>query len=322
MFMVATHRPVMLEEVLELLAVRPRGTYVDATVGLGGHAEAILVRLRGEGLLVGLDRDPQALQQARERLSSFSNCLLFHANYHNLPHLLSREGLHMDGCLLDLGVSSLQLDAPERGFSFRREGPLDMRMDTSSGLTAGELVNHAPLPELARIFRENGEEPRAERIARAIVQRRQRQPLETTLELAELVAEVARAPRGGKIHPATRVFQALRIEVNRELAGLEPALEEIIDWLKPAGRLVVLGFHRLEDRIVKRVFRRASGKCVCFRPADSCSCPRRQRVSILTRRPLRPSPGELQQNPRARSARLRAVEKELGPEAPSDRRGE
>ncbi|MFQ5741566.1 MAG: 16S rRNA (cytosine(1402)-N(4))-methyltransferase RsmH [Acidobacteriota bacterium] len=309
MALVATHQPVMLEEALDLLRVRPGGVYVDCTVGLGGHAEAILERLGGKGLLVGLDRDGQALNLARERLAGFTNCRLHHENYKNLPLLLEREPLALDGCLLDLGISSLQLDEPERGFSFRADGPLDMRMDRSVGLTAAQVVNQASTEDLVRILREYGEDPRALKIARAIVQRRQREPFRRTLDLAEVVAAVARAPRGAKIHPATRVFQALRIEVNQELAGLAEFLEFVIGRLVEGGRLVAIAFQSLEDRVVKRVFRRAAGKCVCFRPADLCTCPRRERVALLTKRPLRPGPAEVRDNPRARSARLRAVER-------------
>ncbi len=309
MVLVATHQPVMLEETLRLLRVRRGGCYVDCTVGLGGHAEAILEALAGEGRLIGLDRDRQALDLARERLSRFHNCRLHHENYKNLPLVLGSEIEELDGCLLDLGLSSLHLDEPERGFSFRHDGPLDMRMDPSVGLTAAQLVNQASPVELARIFREYGEEPRAAKLAEAIVRRRRAHPFRRTGELAELVAGIVPGPRGGKIHPATRVFQALRMEVNQELAGLEEFLDFVVSRLAAGGRFVAISFQSLEDRIVKRVFRRAAGKCVCFRPGDLCSCPRVERVSLLTRRPLQPTRSEVEQNPRSRSAKLRAVEK-------------
>ncbi len=299
----------MTDQALELLSVRPGGVYVDCTVGLGGHAELILEQLAGSGLLIGLDRDRQSLELARGKLEGCPNCRLHHENFKNLPLVLGEEIPRLDGCLVDLGVSSLQLDSPERGFSFRADGPLDMRMDPSVGVTAAQLLNQAPPERLARIFREYGEETRATAIAEAIARRRRQRPLTRTSELAELVAEVARAPRQGRIHPATRVFQALRIEVNQELSGLESFLEDTIERLADGGRLVVIAFHSLEDRIVKRTFRKAAGKCVCFRAPDACSCPRRERVTLVTRRPLRPAAAEVSANPRARSARLRAVEK-------------
>lgn len=311
MTLVTIHQPVMLDETLRLLNLREGGVYVDCTVGLGGHAEAVLQRLGGHGLLIGLDRDQQSLEMARRRLSGFPNCRLYHENYKNLEQVLEKEGVAPDGCLLDLGLSSLQLDTPERGFSFRLEGPLDMRMDASRGPTAADLVNQGSREELTRIFREYGEEPRAAKIADALIRRRRIRSFTRTGELAGVVAEVVGSPRGGKIHPATRAFQALRIAVNQELTGLEDFLESTIGCLRVGGRLVVISFHSLEDRIVKRTFQKAAGRCICFRPPDFCSCPRKKLASLLTRRPLRPGDEELEANPRARSARLRAVERAL-----------
>ncbi len=272
---VVEHLPALLDEVLELLQVRKEGVYVDCTLGLGGHSEQILSRLGGTGQLIALDWDEEAL----------------------------------DGCLLDLGVSSLHLDSPERGFSFRQEGPLDMRMDQRTGTTAADLVNQLSEKDLADLFHRYGEEKAARRIAAVLVERRGESPILTTTQLAEMIEEV-KGPGRGRIHPATRVFQALRIEVNAELIGLEEMLQEVISLLNPGGRLVVISFHSLEDRIVKNVFRKAAGRCVCFRPQELCSCPKISEVRILTRKPVTPSTREVQENPRSRSAKLRAVEKE------------
>lgn len=308
--MAVEHIPVLFEESLELLQVRPGGIYVDGTVGLGGHSEGILARLEGQGFLIGLDVDPEALGRARERLAArYSNFELYPENFKNLPEVLTRFGFQKaNGCLLDLGLSSLQLGSPGRGFGIRDEGPLDMRMDPRLKLTAAHLVNQWSEAQLADLFRRHGEEPASRRIAAAIVARRQTAPIGTTLELAELVEQVKGRSRNPRIHPATQIFQALRIEVNQELTRLAESLEEAIGHLAPGGRLVVISFHSLEDRIVKRVFRREAGFCVCFRPPEVCTCPRVARVRLLTRKPMTPSSQEVQRNPRSRSARLRAVE--------------
>ena len=306
----ARHMPVLLDEAIGLLKVRKGGTYVDGTVGLGGHTARIVESLAGEGRVIAIDRDEEALQEARDRLLSHGSIVSFHhENFRNLPLLLNGLGVGgIDGCLLDLGVSSFQLESAERGFSFRLEGPLDMRQDRRSRTTAADLVNGLPEEELAHIFWRNGEERRSRAIAREIVRQRQEAPLRTTVQLAELVKRVKSARSGRKTHPATRVFQALRIRVNQELEGLGGFLEEVIHLLRPGGRLVVISFHSLEDRIVKTVFRRFAGRCVCFRPAQLCTCPRESKGRILTARPLVPGPRELIENPRSRSARLRAFE--------------
>jgi 16S rRNA (cytosine1402-N4)-methyltransferase len=303
------HMPVLLTEVLDFLRVRKDGIYVDCTQGSGGHSEEILSQLDGTGQLIALDRDQEALDRAREGLGSHSNLQAFHQNFKELPTLLSRLGVGaVDGCLLDLGVSSNQLGSPERGFSFRLEGPLDMRMDTREETTAAQLLNECSAEELAEIFWRYGEEKSARRIATAIVEHRKSSKFRTTTDVAQIVEKVK--GRGShRIHPATRVFQALRIEVNQELAGLEEFLQQAISLLADQGRLVVISFHSLEDRIVKTVFRKAAGKCVCFRPAEYCDCPRVEQVRILARKPVTPSPQELESNPRARSAKLRVVEK-------------
>ncbi len=278
---------------MELLAVKPGGLYVDGTVGLGGHAAEILRRSAPDGRLIGADRDAEALERARPALAASSDRVrLLHADYRDLPALLGEEAA--DGILLDLGVSSAQLDASERGFSFRAEGPLDMRMDRSRGATAAEVVNRMPEKELADLIYRFGEEPASRRIARAIVLARRRARVETTTALAAIVRKAAGRSRRTRLDPATRTFQALRIHVNRELEGLCSALEALARRLASGGRLGVIAFHSLEDREVKRTFRALHG----------------QGFRLLTRKPVRPGPAEVSQNPRARSARLRVIERE------------
>ena len=310
------HEPVMLAEVLELLHCRPGGTYVDATLGLGGHALAILPRIQPGGLLVGIDRDRESIEKARERLRPFADSVrLVHDNFKNLPLVLNNLMLpRIDGVLVDLGVSSYQLLSRERGFSVGSDAPLDMRMDRTQRQTAADLVQSLPEGELADLIYRYGEERHSRRIARAIVRERGRKPITRCAELAEVVR--AAAPRQkGRIHAATRTFQALRIAVNRELEGLEEFLLDAAAFLRAGARLVVVAFHSLEDRIVKQAFRKLSGRCVCGRPRDLCDCPRRTLVRVLTPRPKTPSESEIDANPRARSARLRAVEK-IGSEEP------
>lgn len=283
------HEPVMVEEVCYFL-LRGEGVYVDATVGGGGHARAILERLGPSSMLVGIDRDEEALDVARKTLAPFaSRVRLVHERFSRLRDVLALFGLRrVRGILFDLGVSSWQLERGERGFSFRREGPLDMRMDTSWGKTAFDLLHTLSEDELAELFFRFGEEQYARRIARAIVRYRKKKPITTTTELSELVAHVA--PRR-RIHPATRVFLALRIVVNDELGELERALVQLPELLEEGGRVVVLSYHSLEDRLVKRHFRQSSS------------------LQEVTKKPVFPSPEEVRRNPRARSARLRAAEK-------------
>jgi 16S rRNA (cytosine1402-N4)-methyltransferase len=306
----ATHIPVMLGEVMHYLSCRPGGTYVDCTVGLGGHSEAVLREIGPEGQLIGLDRDDHALLLARERLTNGRRIKLFHESYENLPSVL--DTLHIsevDGILLDLGVSSLQLMSPQRGFSFATEGPLDMRMDTTQKLTAADLVSQLSEKELSDIFREYGEEKKARRIARRICSEREAEPITTTTQLAGIVQRAAFSRGPQRIHPATRVFQALRIAVNDELRKLQTFLRSAFNFLKTGGRMVVISFHSLEDRIVKTEFNVLSGKCVCFRPAEECTCPRARWVRLLTRKPVQPTEEEARRNPRSRSAKLRSVER-------------
>jgi 16S rRNA (cytosine1402-N4)-methyltransferase len=309
----ADHVPVLRDRVVAWLAPTAPGLVVDATVGLGGHAEALLEAAPGLRL-VGLDRDPEAIERARRRLQPFSDRVeLIHAPFDELPALLrSRGNPPVAALLADLGCSSLQLDSPARGFSFSRSGPLDMRM-SGRGPSASDLVNSAAEDELVRVLREYGEERRARRVARAIVEARQRRPIATTDELARLIAG---AVGGGshRIHPATRSFQALRIAVNDELGQLERFLEPAVRALRPDGRIAIISFHSLEDRIVKHSLRRLAGACVCPPQAPVCSCRPERLVEILTRRAERPDAGEVAANPRARSARLR-VARRLGSEA-------
>jgi len=301
----AVHVPVLLQRVLAFLKARPGGTYVDGTVGGGGHAEAILARSFPDGRLLGLDRDPAALAVAGRRLAPFGERVtLRHGSFAHLTALA--EGFApADGVLLDLGLSSLQLADPARGFAFSQEGPLDMRFDpTAGGPTAADLVNGLSVKELTSLLYRYGEERQARRIAEAIVAAR---PLHTTAELARVVEGVTGRRR--RIHPATRTFQALRIAVNWELEALEAVLPQALDLLRPGGRLVVIGFHSLEDRIVKRFLRQEARDCICPPESPTCTCEHQARVRILTKRPVRPEPAEVEANPRARSARLRAVEK-------------
>ncbi len=304
----SAHEPVLLNEVLHFLRPHAGGTYIDATVGGGGHAEAILDASAPDGRLLGLDADPDALRRSQRRLHRFGRrVVLVHANFDQLQSVAEREGfVPADGVLMDLGVSSDQLADAARGFSFLRPGPLDMRMDPSLPHTAADLVNTLDEEDLARLIRAYGEDPYARRIARAIVRAR---PIYTTTELADLVARVVPRRPGQRLHPATRTFQALRIAVNDELGALERALPQAIAVLRPGGRLAVITFHSLEDRIVKHFFRREARDCICPPWQPVCTCGHKAQVRILTRKPVVPSPDEVQRNPRSRSAKLRVVEK-------------
>ncbi|MCZ7587193.1 MAG: 16S rRNA (cytosine(1402)-N(4))-methyltransferase RsmH [Deltaproteobacteria bacterium] len=298
------HRPVLLENALEFLAPKPEGVYVDATVGAGGHARAIAERLGG-GLLIGLDRDASALDLARRNLAALgARITLHHAAFSRLTEILDLLSIErVDGVLADLGVSSMQLDEPERGFSFRSDAPLDMRMDRTGGETAADLLKRLPERELANAIYEYGEERFSRRIARRIVEERRRGIEWTGRSLAELVAKAIPGSPRGRIDPATRTFQALRILVNREWEEIEKLLPAAIERCRPGGRIVVIAFHSLEDRIVKRRFRRWAG-----READASGERGPARVRILTPKPVGPTDEERRENPRSRSARLRAVE--------------
>ncbi len=303
------HVPVLSKETIELLQPRPGAVVIDGTLGLGGHARLVLERVRPGGQLLGIDHDEVALAAARRRLAGFDPPpVLRQGNFADLAAIAREAGFdHVDGVLLDLGVSSPQLDDPARGFSFRQDGPLDMRMDRRSTLTAERVVNELPERELAGVIRRFGEERWAARIAQFVVRRR---PLRTTGELAAAVeAAVPRAAWPRDIHPATRTFQAIRIHVNDELASLERGLRGALDILSPGGRLVVIAFHSLEDGAVKRFLALESRDCICPPQQPVCTCGHTASLRALTRKPVRPAPAELAANPRSRSARLRAAER-------------
>jgi len=303
------HQPVLYQEIIHVLQPRRAGYYVDCTVGGGGHARAILQASAPDGRLLGLDVDPQAIEYAHLRLAEFgSRVALVQASFTTLTDHLSRLGWPaVDGILLDLGMSSLQLDDPRRGLSFQSEGPLDMRFDPRTSQTAADLVNGLPERELADVLIRYGEERHARAIARAIVAAR---PISTTRQLADLIARLTPPARKfGGIHPATRTFQALRIAVNRELEALKAVLPQALEVLAPGGRVAVISFHSLEDRIVKSFLLRESRECLCPPRQPVCTCGHRATLRVLTRHPIRPQPAEVAENPRARSARLRVAEK-------------
>jgi len=307
----APHRPVLLEETLKFLAPERGGLFVDCTVGLGGHSEAIL-KSSSKTRVLGMDLDPAALAYARQRLAPFGERFrAYQANFRAIATVLGEANERdPNGILVDLGVSSLQFDSPERGFSFRFDAPLDMRMDPTSGATAADLLQQLPESELARIIFEFGEERHSRRIARRIVERREQgRPITTTTELADLVRLAAGGHRRNQIHPATRTFQALRIAVNHELEGLGEFIESAVDLLITDGRFVGISFHSLEDRILKNELKRLSGHCQCPPRLPVCSCGARKAVEVLTRRPVVPGAPEIDENPRARSAKLRACRK-------------
>jgi 16S rRNA (cytosine1402-N4)-methyltransferase len=309
-----THVPVMADEVVDMLAPAAGSRHVDATLGGGGHAERILERSRPDGRLLGLDADGAAIARVRARLGArFGDRLeLRQANFRELATVAPDAGFEaVDGCFFDLGLSSFQLADDERGFGFRTGGPLDMRFDATRGVPASELIATLDAKELTALFRQYGEEPFAGRIARAIVETRRAAPIRTAEELAALVARVTpgRAPGRRRVHPATRVFQALRIAVNEELDALQAGLAAAVDLLRPGGRLVVLSYHSLEDRIVKRFLQAERRGCTCPPEAPVGVCGRQPRLRLLTPKGLVPSPDEIAANPRARSARLRAAER-------------
>ena len=307
------HVSAMLHEAVACLSCRPGGTYIDGTLGGAGHARAICQQIMPDGLLVGVDQDADAVANARRVLEPFAdNIRLFHGNFVDLPEYLSQFRIKtVDGILLDIGLSQYQLEQSGRGFSFNKDEPLDMRMDVRTETRAGDLVNQLEENALVRIFREYGEERWSKRIARAIVQQRGQNEIRTSRQLAELVASAipGHAAAKQKIHPATRIFQALRIAVNQELDRLSAFLESAADLLAPKGRLCILSFHSLEDRIVKRKFKALAAGCDCPPDLPVCVCGKVPEVRLLTRKVLRPSREEIDRNPMARSTRMRAVEK-------------
>ena len=302
----SVHIPVLTEPVVEWLAPTAPGLLVDVTIGLGGHAQALLEAVPSFQLL-GVDRDPEAVAAARRRLEPYgSRITVVRESFDRMPEILAERDLPRPAAILaDLGCSSLQLDTPQRGFSFSADGPLDMRMG-SDGATAADLVNTADEEELVSFFWRYGEERRSRAVARAIVRQR---PLASTDELRRLVERVVPRRRGQKIHPATRVFQALRIAVNDELGQIERFLEPAVRALRPGGRIGIIAFHSLEDRIVKHTFRRLAGRCTCPPGLPVCGCNPRRVITVLTSSPLRPADDEVARNPRSRSARLRVAER-------------
>ena len=301
------HQPVLYKQILDYLKPANPGKYVDGTLGAGGHAAGILEACSPDGRLLGLDVDRNAIAIASQRIQSFgSRAIIKHGSYANLTQHLETVGWDcIDGMVLDLGVSSMQLDKAERGFSFLKEAPLDMRFDNTKEMTAARLINRASQKELAEILWDYGEEPRAKQIASAIVRNR---PIETTTKLAALILAVYKGKRG-KSHPATRTFQALRIAVNTELDGLATGLEKAVSALCKNGRLAVISFHSLEDRLVKQYFQRESRDCICPPEQVICTCGHKATIKVITKRAIIPSKEEIAQNPRARSAKLRVAEK-------------
>ena len=304
------HIPVLFLETIEGLDIKPNGVYIDGTVGGGGHSQAILERLGPEGRLLAIDQDPDAIEAAGRRLSGYANFMLAKGNFAGMVRIAQERGIFAaDGVLLDIGVSSHQLDDPQRGFSYHHEAPLDMRM-SQEGPSARDLVNNLEEKELAGIIRRYGEDRSAGRIAEGICRAREKAPIETTLQLAEIVKEsVPAAVRRGEGHPARRTFQALRIAVNGELDRLREGLEAGFSLLKPGGRLAVITFHSLEDRIVKQAMAGWCQGCTCPKDFPVCVCGKRPRGRLVYRKGLAPSQEEVARNPRSRSARLRVFQK-------------
>ena len=293
------------------LDIRPEGTYVDGTLGGGGHSYHILERLNDQGRLIGIDQDEAAVAAAGERLEGFKNVTIVRDNYCNILQVLARLGIEkVDGILLDLGVSSYQLDTPERGFSYMSDAPLDMRMDTRSSRTAADIVNNYSQSELARVIRTYGEEKFAANIAKHITAAREGGPIKTTGELVEIIkASIPMKVQKTMGHPAKQTFQALRIELNRELKVLSETLDTMIDLLGPGGRICVITFHSLEDRIVKNIFRNAQDPCTCPPDFPVCVCKKKSKGTVITKKPIIPTEEEMGENSRSKSAKLRIFEK-------------
>ena len=302
-----SHKSVLLNETIENLNIKEDGIYADLTLGKGGHSKEILKKLSPKGLLIGLDQDKDAIKAARENLKDFSNVLYFNENFENIENVLDEAGFNrIDGALMDIGVSSYQIDNGDRGFSYMKEGPLDMRMNKDNELTAKQIVNDYSLDELWKIFSEYGEERYSKTIAKAIVDYRKMHEINTTLQLRNIVMKSVNT---SEAHPKKRVFQALRIEVNRELEVLENTLEKIVDRLNKNGRLCVITFHSLEDRIVKNKFKEMSKKCICPPDFPVCVCNHEKKVKLISKKPILPSKDELKNNNRSHSAKLRVCER-------------
>lgn len=305
------HVSVLLNECLDALNIKDDGIYVDCTLGGAGHSSHILQRLSKDGLLVGIDQDTDALKAAGERLKEYENKKLVHNNFHNIDSILEElEIPKVDGILMDLGVSSYQLDEGERGFSYMKDAPLDMRMNRDREFSAYDVVNSYSMEDLWRIIRDYGEEKFAKRVAEFIVNRREEKPIETTLELVDIIkaAIPAKARREGP-HPAKRTFQAIRIEVNGELEILNKAIEDGVNRLNKGGRMAIITFHSLEDRIVKLKFRELANPCTCPKEFPICVCGKKPLVKLISRKAIEPSKEEVEENPRSRSAKLRVIER-------------
>ena len=306
-----SHKSVLLNETIEGLNVREGKIYLDGTLGGAGHSYEILKKLHGTGLLIGIDQDQEALKAARERLSEFKNVEYFNLNYIDFEKALDDLGIEkIDGVLLDIGVSSYQFDNPERGFSYRFDAPLDMRMDKSLEISAKDIVNTYSEDEITEIIREYGEEKWASRISKFIVQERKNKKIDTTFELVEIIKNAipAGARRNGP-HPAKRTFQALRIEVNKELDVLKNSIDKFVHRLNPGGRIAIITFHSLEDRIVKNSFKYLEKDCICPPTSPICTCNKKREIKIITRKPITASEEELKENNRSHSAKLRIAEK-------------
>lgn len=306
-----SHKPVLLDETIDALAIKPNGIYVDGTAGGGGHSEEILKQLNETGKLISIDQDPDAIQAVTKRLAKYKNSIICKGNFSEMDSILANIGIEaVDGILLDIGVSSKQLDTPQRGFSFHHDAPLDMRM-SQSGTSAYDLVNHLPYAELIRIISRYGEEKFAKQITRAIIKQREEGPIETTLALAEIIKSAVPAAVRREGHPARKTFQAIRIAVNGELDRLKEGLIAGFSLLKEEGRMAVVTFHSLEDRIVKKQMADFCTGCTCPKDFPICVCGKTPQGHLVFRKPKEASPEELMENPRARSAKLRVIEKNV-----------
>lgn len=305
------HISVLLDECITGLNINEQGIYVDCTMGGAGHSSEIIKRLDNKGRLIGIDQDIEALKASKDKLTSYDNVNYVHDNFYNIKNILESLNIEeVDGILMDLGVSSYQLDKGERGFSYMKDAPLDMRMNRDNALSAYEVINTYSMEDLYRIIRDYGEEKFAKRIAQFIIKKREEGPIETTYELVDIIkaAIPAKARREGP-HPAKRTFQAIRIEVNSELSILNKTIEDGVDKLKVGGRIAIITFHSLEDRIVKNKFKDLENPCTCPREFPICICGKKPKVKIITRKPIDPSQEEIENNSRSRSAKLRIAEK-------------
>lgn len=307
------HKPVLLYEVLDIISPKPGGIYLDATLGGGGHFKHIIEKAKKEGTFIGIDQDKDAIENARKQFSAIrkANIVLVHDNFRNIKDIANKLGINnFDGILFDLGVSSYQLDNRSRGFSYMKNAPLDMRMDRTSKKTAYDVVNFMPKDDLKEILKKYGEEPWAGRIANFICQKRREKNIETTAELVEIIkAAIPASARRKGGHPAKRTFQAIRIYVNNELGILNSSIKDAVDLLKPGGKICVITFHSLEDRIIKNTFRELATDCICPKELPVCVCNHKKTIEILTKKPIEPTETEKGVNPRSHSAKLRAAEK-------------